>query len=104
MSRPHADESVFRAIADPSRRRILDLLRHKEMTPGDLLGEVSFGLANLTFHLRVLRSAGLVAQRRTGRQRVYRLNAKVLHAPLAWLRQYELALKSGPYSENQRRP
>lgn len=64
----------FHAIAEPSRRRILELLRTRERTSGDLAGEFGFTWAALSQHLRVLRGARLVSVRRSGRQMWYRIN------------------------------
>jgi DNA-binding transcriptional ArsR family regulator len=89
MSRPLASESVFRAIADPTRRRIMDLLRGREATPADLNQTLRIAGGVLTFHLRALLQAGVVSQRRRGRQRMYRLNAQVLSPVAQWMRSHE---------------
>ncbi len=78
MSRPYADADVFRAVADATRRRILELLRKREQSQGELAAHFDCSLPTLSFHLRMLRSAGLVTQKRVGRRRVYELRPDVL--------------------------
>lgn len=70
---------AFAALADPRRRAILDLLAEGERSAGDLAGEFDISWPAVSQHLRVLREAGLVRERRSGRQRIYALDA----APLA---------------------
>ena len=86
MSRPRNAESVFRAIADPTRRRMIDALHKDEHTVGDLMGVLKLGSTAATFHLGVLIGAGLVRQRRRGRHLVCVLEARPLHAAFEWLR------------------
>jgi DNA-binding transcriptional ArsR family regulator len=89
MHRAPAAEDVFRAIADPTRRALLDALAEGERTAGEL-GE-PFGISQpaLSQHLRVLREAGLVRQRKDGRHRVYRLDPKQLESVHRWVAFYE---------------
>jgi len=82
MSRPYADADVFRAVADPTRRRVLELLRNREQSQGELAAHFDCSLPTLSFHLRMLRSAGLVTQHRAGRRRLYALRKDVL-TPIA---------------------
>ena len=89
MSRPHANESVFRAIADPTRRRIIEVLRKGERSVIDLAKALGRNLPNLSHHLTVLRTAGVVHQRRVGRSRMYQLDAGMLRGAAAWLRAIE---------------
>jgi DNA-binding transcriptional ArsR family regulator len=67
----------------------MDLLRGRESTPADLNQVLRITGPVLTFHLRTLSQAGVVTQRRRGRQRVYRLNQHVLSPVLQWMRPYE---------------
>ncbi|MGH9764069.1 MAG: metalloregulator ArsR/SmtB family transcription factor [Blastocatellia bacterium] len=82
-------DGVFRAIADPTRREILSLLRVGQRTAGDIAGNFRTSRPAISRHLRLLRSAGLVVSRRKGATRVYDLNAKPLRAVDDWLRDYE---------------
>ena len=84
---------VFRAIADPARRRILDLLaggdRHVGELHAGLAPEFDFSQPALSQHLRVLRDAGLVTQHREGRHQRYALRAEPLRAVIGWVAPYE---------------
>lgn len=80
---------VFRAIADPHRRRILDLLRERERTVSELHRHFAVSQPALSQHLRVLRQAGLVRQRPEGRHRVYRLDPVQLAKVYDWVAHYE---------------
>ena len=66
MSRPSSNESVFRAIADPTRRRILDELAKDDRTVGDLILALKLSRTAATFHLRALMAAGLIRKQRRG--------------------------------------
>ena len=94
MSRPIASESAFRAIADPTRRRIIDLLRVRDATPADLNQTLRLNPPVLSFHLRVLATAGVVHQRRRGRERVYRVHLLALAPAWQWMRSCEGRAKS----------
>jgi DNA-binding transcriptional ArsR family regulator len=80
---------VFQAIANSTRRELLSRLRGGEL-PATVLGE-RFDLTQpaISQQLRVLRDAGLVAERRVGRQRLYHLNPAPLREVAAWIAQYE---------------
>lgn len=83
------NDAAFRAIADPTRREILGLLRGGAQTVGDIAGHFRTSRPAISKHLRVLRSAGLVATRKDGAARVCRLNARPLRAVSTWLQDYE---------------
>lgn len=80
---------VFHAIADPTRRAILDLLAEGELAVKELQPRFPMSQPALSQHLRVLREAGLVSERRVGRLRIYRLNARPLNDVGNWLARYE---------------
>ena len=80
---------VFRAIADPTRREILSLLRNGRLTVGEIAGNFRMSRPAISKHLRLLRSAGLVVTHRRGAARLCDLNAKPLRAIGDWLRDYE---------------
>jgi DNA-binding transcriptional ArsR family regulator len=82
------DRDVFQAIADPTRRRLLDLLREGERTPGRLAAEFAVSRPAVSQHLRVLRRAGLLRERRVGRERHYRLRPGALQRVHEWLGAY----------------
>lgn len=69
---------VFRALADPSRREILRLLRDGPKTSGELAAHFASAWPTISRHLGVLRDAGLILSERNGQQIVYELNTTVL--------------------------
>lgn len=89
-ARQRTANAAFRAIADPTRREILNLLRDGPRTVGELAGNFRTSRPAISKHLRVLQSAGLVATQKHGAAHVCRLNPKPLRAISAWLREYEV--------------
>jgi DNA-binding transcriptional ArsR family regulator len=83
------DEVIFRAIADPTRRKILGLLRGGRHTVGELALNFRTSRPAISKHLRLLRSAGLVVTHQDGTARICELNARPLRAVNNWLRDYE---------------
>lgn len=75
---------LFKAIADPTRREILHLLRKEEMTAGDLADRFDMTKPTVSHHFSVLKAAGLVTSRREGQTIWYALNTTVLEDVLAW--------------------
>ncbi len=73
---------VYKALADPTRRRILELLRAREMSAGELAAEFHLAKPTLSGHFAVLREAGLVEAQRQGTSLIYRLNVSVLEDAL----------------------
>lgn len=69
---------AFKALADPSRREILRLLRRGEMTAGELAGHFDMAKPSLSHHFAVLKQADLVTTRRDGQQIYYALNTTVV--------------------------
>ncbi len=88
MPRHAADSSVFLAIADPTRRAILDRLRAGERGAGELAEGFAMSAAAVSQHLGILKRAGLVADRRVGRVRFYRLLPDPLAEVEAWIAEY----------------
>jgi DNA-binding transcriptional ArsR family regulator len=80
--------SPFEAVAEPNRRRILDLLRAGERPAGDLVAALSISQPGVSKHLRLLREAGLVSVRAEGQRRLYRLEPSGLADLDAWLTPY----------------
>jgi DNA-binding transcriptional ArsR family regulator len=66
--------SPWKALADDSRRQVLMLLKSKERTPSEIATHFDFTLPALSTHLKVLRDAGLVSERREGQNRYYSVN------------------------------
>ncbi len=81
---------IFDALADPTRRRILELLRTEERPVGELVEALGLSQPAVSRHLRLLREAGLVAARVDAQRRLYRLRPQSLQELDAWLEPYRL--------------
>ena len=79
-----SSNETFRALADPTRREILDLLRHGEMTAGALAEKFDMTKPSMSHHFTVLKDADLITSRRDGQQIWYALNTTVVQDVLAW--------------------
>ena len=79
---------AFEAIAEPNRRRILDLLRTGERPAGDLVEALDLSQPGVSKHLKLLRETGLVRVRADGQRRLYSLEPGRLAAVEAWLEPY----------------
>ena len=75
-------DKVFKALGDPTRRRILQLLREREMTAGEISECFALAKPTLSGHFNVLREAELVMSEKTGTIITYRLNVSVLEEAL----------------------
>ena len=82
--------ATFQALADPTRRAVLDLLRRGALPAGEIAREFPVSRPAISKHLRLLRRARLVEERREGRHRLYRLNAEPLRGVEEWLEQYRV--------------
>ena len=80
--------AAFAAVAEPSRRRILDLLRERARTVNELVELLGLSQPGVSKHLRVLREAELVEVRRDAQRRWYELRAEPLGEVAAWLEPY----------------
>ena len=80
--------TTFEVLADPNRRRILELLRDEERPVGDLVSALRISQPGVSKHLRVLRTAGLVAVRPDAQRRMYRVRFEPLIELDAWLDPY----------------
>lgn len=76
---------VFEALADPVRRRLLELVAERERPAGDLAAEFTISRPAISRHLRVLTEAGLVSSRSQAQQRIYRLETGQLDEASAWI-------------------
>lgn len=81
-------DRVFGAVADETRRSILQRLLIRETTISELASPLAMTLEGVSKHVRVLESSGLVRTRREGRSRIVTLNAQPLAAAVAWLEHY----------------
>lgn len=74
----------FKALADLTRRRILELLRDSDLTAGELAEHFDISKPSLSHHLATLKSAGLVSDERRGQNIVYSLNTTVMQDLIGW--------------------
>jgi DNA-binding transcriptional ArsR family regulator len=88
MSKIAAKTDAFRAIADPTRRAILDRLRAGPANAGTLAADFQSSRPAVSKHLRVLREARLVIDRKVGRERLYAVNPVPLQNVAGWLEGY----------------
>jgi len=79
--------SVFKALADPTRRKVLALLRERPMSAGDLADQFDVSKPTMSAHFAVLREAGLIDASKNGKSIVYRLRMSVLEEALMGLAQ-----------------
>jgi DNA-binding transcriptional ArsR family regulator len=83
-------EFTFHALADPTRRAVLDLLRRGSQPAGQIASAFPVSRPAISKHLRLLRRAHLVREHREGRHRVYQLNPEPLRAVDSWIEQYRV--------------
>ncbi len=93
MSRCASDESVFHAIASPTRRALLDALALGESNVSDLVASVDVTQSAVSQQLAILKSAGLVEERTQGRFRHYRIRAQPLAEVDAWIGRYRAQIE-----------
>ena len=86
----HSPDPIFRALADPTRRAVLDLLRRGQQPAGEIARAFPVSRPAISKHLRLLRRARLVREHRTGRHRYYQLDPQPLRAVDHWLEHYRL--------------
>ncbi|MGA3134868.1 MAG: autorepressor SdpR family transcription factor [Terracidiphilus sp.] len=79
-----SSNEAFKALADPTRREILALLRQGERTAGDLAERFDMTKPSMSHHFAVLKEAGLITSRREGQQIWYGLNTTVVEDLMAW--------------------
>lgn len=80
--------SIFHAVSDPNRRRLLDLLMLKAQAVQDLAAHFDISLAAVSQHLKILHTAGLVSREVKGRFRIYRAEPRALREVHDWTEQY----------------
>jgi DNA-binding transcriptional ArsR family regulator len=89
MARAATTTDAFNAVAEPQRRRILDLLAGGERSVNELVAGLGASQPQVSKHLRVLREVGAVHVRDDGRRRLYRLNGPALKPIHDWVKAYE---------------
>jgi DNA-binding transcriptional ArsR family regulator len=86
----YSSDAIFGALADPTRRAVLDLLRVGSLPAGQIAQAFPVSRPAISKHLRLLRRAHLVSETRSSRNRVYSLNAVALKTVDTWLNQYRM--------------
>jgi DNA-binding transcriptional ArsR family regulator len=86
----YSREAAFHALADPTRRAVLDLLRQGRQPAGQIARAFPVSRPAISKHLRLLRRAHLVQEKREGRHRLYQLNPEPLKAVDSWLQHYRV--------------
>jgi DNA-binding transcriptional ArsR family regulator len=84
---------AFKAIADPTRRKILSLLRKRDLTAGEIASHFDMQKPSVSHHLKILKQADLVQDRRDGQHIYYSLNTTVFQDLLSWF--YDFVEKEG---------
>jgi DNA-binding transcriptional ArsR family regulator len=89
LMRPLQENDVFHAIAHPARRAILVSLKSGEKPASELAEPFGVSFAAISQHLKILKEADLVSERREGRQRIYHLQPKPLRDVVNWVEEFE---------------
>jgi DNA-binding transcriptional ArsR family regulator len=89
MKDSYAKHDIFQAIADPTRRELISLLADKELPVMEITGHFSISRTAVSKHLNVLKEAGLVSERKVGRETRYKLQPDSLLELKRWLSYYE---------------
>lgn len=82
------NDNVFRAMADPTRRKILRLLKDGPLTAGEIADQFQQAQPTISRHLQTLRHAGLISDERQGSYVIYRMNTTVVQSWLTWIWEY----------------
>ena len=80
-------DEIFRALADPTRRRVVERLGQRAASTSELAAEFDMSMPSFLQHLRQLEECGLVASQKSGRVRTYRLTPQPLQQAAGWLEQ-----------------
>ena len=83
-----SSNTTFEALAEPSRRQLLDAVRDRELSVSDLVDLVGLSQPGVSRHLRILRDAGLVSVRLSAQRRLYRARAEALFDLDEWIAPY----------------
>ena len=89
MSRPQVSPSVFGAVMHPMRRKIIERLASRPLSVSEIAEPFSCSGPTLTYHLRILREAGLVRSKRRGTSLIYSLHIKPLRELRNWVRRLD---------------
>ena len=81
--------SLFKALNDPTRREILELLRDRDLTAGEIADQFNISKPSISHHLDLLRQAGLVVSVKEGQFIYYSINTTVMDEMLKWIMQFK---------------
>lgn len=84
---------VFKALNDPTRREILELLQQRDMTAGEIVDQFSISGPSISHHLDILKQAGLVTAEKEGQFIYYSLNTTVVDEIMKWFLQFKTKKK-----------
>jgi len=79
---------VFKALNDPTRRQILEMLRERDMTAGEIAERFNITWPSISHHLDLLKKAGLVVSQKEGQFVCYSINTSVMEDLLEWMLQF----------------
>ena len=77
-------KEAFKALADPTRRKILDLLKGKDLTAGEIADQFEMSKPSISQHLKILKSAHLIEDEKQGQYIYYHLNTTVFQELISW--------------------
>ena len=89
MARAATNTDAFNAVAEPRRRRIVELIGDGELSVNDIVEAMPISQPQVSKHLKVLKEVGLVTSRSDGRRRLYRLEASALRPIHDWVSEFE---------------
>jgi DNA-binding transcriptional ArsR family regulator len=89
MARTPTTFDPFNAVAEPKRRKVLEVLGTQELSVNEIVERLGWNQPMVSKHLGVLKEVGLVSERRVGRQRLYRVNAERLKPIYDWVAPFE---------------
>lgn len=89
MARTPTTFDPFNAVAEPKRRKVLEVLGTEELSVNEIVDRLGWNQPMVSKHLGVLKEVGLVSERRAGRQRLYRVNAERLKPIYDWVAPFE---------------
>lgn len=84
-----AVNDTFKALADPTRRQIINLLRERDMTAGEIAEHFDISKPSISHHLNLLKQANIILDQRQGQFIYYSLNTTVFQDLMAWLMQFK---------------
>jgi len=93
-------DKLFKALNDPTRRGILDLLRKRDMSAGEIAGQFQISKPSISHHLDLLKQADLVLTAKNGQFVIYSLNTSVLDECFAWLIKLSKKRKGTPHENS----